>query len=253
MMNSMGGLLGGAAQSGMGSLLGGLLGGGMLSGLMGGGNSGGGGLFGNNLPQQGSHVGSGGLGSMMSMLGGLGGQPGTQPRSAGGSGLGGLLGGGMGSLLGGLVRPLIQNYGFARIFRITRILKTILCIRFSTLPHWKGHPAGWPFLCITSFSVDFTAVPFTKSALIRSSAQLIRSSDLGSYGARVVAKAAALPLRHFHDAVVDVLLYVQVLIVAAGFDEVLHRYFLAGGREGVEFQLHFLRHQGVRLNGAMAS
>jgi len=102
MMNSgMGGLLGGAAQSGMGGLLGGLLGGGMLGGLMGGGNSGGG-LFGNNLPQQGSHIGSGGLGSMMSVLGGLGGRPGMQPRSAGGSGLGGLMGGGMGSLLGGL-------------------------------------------------------------------------------------------------------------------------------------------------------
>jgi uncharacterized tellurite resistance protein B-like protein len=100
MGGSMGGLLGGATQGGMGSLLGGLLGGGLLSGVMGGG--GGGGLFGNNLPQQGSHVGSGGLGSMMSILGGLGGQPGTQPRSAGGSGLGGLLGGGMGSLLGGL-------------------------------------------------------------------------------------------------------------------------------------------------------
>src|SRR6476661_95868 len=101
-MNSgMGGLLGGAAHSGMGGLLGGLLGGGMLGGLMGGG-SGGGGLFGNNLPQQGSHIGSGGLGSMMSVLGGLGGRPGTQPRSAGGSGLGGLMSGGMGSLLGGL-------------------------------------------------------------------------------------------------------------------------------------------------------
>ncbi|GAA4347872.1 hypothetical protein GCM10023185_03220 [Hymenobacter saemangeumensis] len=94
MMNSgMGGLLGGAAQSGMGGLLGGLLGGGMLGGLMDGGH---------NLPQQGSHIGRGGLGSMMSVLGGLGGRPGTQPRSAGGSGLGGLMGGGMGSLLGGL-------------------------------------------------------------------------------------------------------------------------------------------------------
>lgn len=101
MNNSMGGLLGGATQGGMGGLLGGLLGGGMLGGLMGGG---GGGMFGNNLPQQGSAIGSGGLGSMMSVLGGLGGRAGSQPRSAGGSGLGGLLGGGggMGSLLGGL-------------------------------------------------------------------------------------------------------------------------------------------------------
>lgn len=95
MSGTMGGLLGGMGGSGMGGLLGGLLGGGMLGGLMGGG--------GNSLPAQGSHIGSGGLGSMMSILGGLGGQPGSQPRSAGGSGLGGLLGGGMGSLLGGLL------------------------------------------------------------------------------------------------------------------------------------------------------
>lgn len=93
---SMGGLLGGAAQSGMGGLLGGLLGGGMLGGLLGGGSSAA------NLPQQGSAIGSGGLGSMMSILGGLGGQPNSQPRSAGGAGLGGLLNGGLGGMLGGL-------------------------------------------------------------------------------------------------------------------------------------------------------
>ena len=93
---SLGGLLGGAAHSGLGGMLGGLLGGGMLGGLLGG-NSG------SNLPQQGSGIGSGGLGSMMSILGGLGGRPNSQPASAGGSGGGGLLGGGgMGSLLGGL-------------------------------------------------------------------------------------------------------------------------------------------------------
>ena len=97
MMNSvlgggtMGGLLGGAAQSGLGGLLGSLLGGGML----GGGSN-------DNIPQQGSGIGSGGLGSMMSILGGLGGQPNSQPASAGGAGLGGLLSGGMGNLLGGL-------------------------------------------------------------------------------------------------------------------------------------------------------
>ena len=88
---TMGGLLGGAAQSGLGGLLGSLLGGGML----GGGSN-------DNIPQQGSGIGSGGLGSMMSILGGLGGQPNSQPASAGGAGLGGLLNGGMGSLLGGL-------------------------------------------------------------------------------------------------------------------------------------------------------
>lgn len=98
---TMGGLLGGAmGGSSMGGLLGGLLGGGLLNGVMGGG--GGSGSYG-NYPQQGSHVGSGGLGSLMSILGGLGGQPGSAPRSAGGGGLGGLLGGGsMGGLLGGL-------------------------------------------------------------------------------------------------------------------------------------------------------
>ena len=95
---SMGGLLGGAAHSGLGGMLGGLLGGGMLSGILGGGNSA------TNMPQQGSAIGSGGLGSMMSILGGLGGRPNSQPASAGGGGLGSLLGGGgMGSLLGGLL------------------------------------------------------------------------------------------------------------------------------------------------------
>ena len=138
MGGSMGGLLGGAAKSGLGGLLGGLLGGGMLGGMLGAGNSGaesmpqqgsaigsllggllGGGMLGgllggggqsqnqdqsgySNVPQQGSHIGSGGLGSMMSILGGLGGQPNSQPASAGGGGLGGLMSGGMGSLLGGL-------------------------------------------------------------------------------------------------------------------------------------------------------
>ncbi|MBC6700562.1 TerB family tellurite resistance protein [Hymenobacter puniceus] len=102
---SLGGLMGGAMGGGsMGGLLGGLLGGGLLSGVLGGGNSSAGaqGSYG-NLPQQGSHVGSGGLGSLMSILGGLGGQPGSQPRSAGGGGLGGLMNGGMGGLLGGLL------------------------------------------------------------------------------------------------------------------------------------------------------
>jgi uncharacterized tellurite resistance protein B-like protein len=100
MGGSMGGLLGGAAHGGMGSLLGGVLGGGLLSSVLGG--SGGGAGYG-NLPQQGS-MGSGGLGSLMSVLGGLGGQPNSAPRSAGGGGLGSLLGGGgMGSLLGGLL------------------------------------------------------------------------------------------------------------------------------------------------------
>ncbi len=99
MSSGMGGLLGGAAQSGMGGLLGGLLGGGMLGGLMGGGNSSAG------TSQRGAGIGNGGLGSMMSILGGLGGRPNTQPAHAGGGGLGSLLGGGggMGSLLGGLL------------------------------------------------------------------------------------------------------------------------------------------------------
>ncbi|MBJ6108434.1 TerB family tellurite resistance protein [Hymenobacter sp. BT523] len=93
---TLGGLLGGAAHSGLGGMLGGLLGGGMLGGLMGGGQAA-------NYPQQGSAIGSGGLGSMMSILGGLGGRPNSQPASAGGSGLGGLLGGSsLGGMLGGL-------------------------------------------------------------------------------------------------------------------------------------------------------
>jgi uncharacterized tellurite resistance protein B-like protein len=93
---SLGGLLGGAAQTGLGGMLGGLLGGGMLGGLMGGNAPA-------NLPQRGSAIGNGGLGSMMSILGGLGGRPNMQPASAGGAGLGGLLNGGMGGLLGGLL------------------------------------------------------------------------------------------------------------------------------------------------------
>ncbi|MET4105873.1 TerB family tellurite resistance protein [Hymenobacter sp. UYP22] len=100
---SMGGLLGGAGGSGMGGLLGGLLGGGLLSGVLGGGGQQQTTDSYGNYPQQGSHVGSGGLGSLMSILGGLGGQPNSQPRSNGGGGLGGLMNGGMGGLLGGLL------------------------------------------------------------------------------------------------------------------------------------------------------
>lgn len=95
--SGMGGLLGGAAQSGMGGLLSGLLGSGMLGGLLGGNSN-----ATADMPQQGSAIGSGGLGSMMAILGGLGGQPNSQPASAGGSGLGGLLNGGLGGMLGGL-------------------------------------------------------------------------------------------------------------------------------------------------------
>jgi uncharacterized tellurite resistance protein B-like protein len=92
---SLGGLLGGAMGNlggggSLGGLLGGLLGGGLLSGVLGGGgqqqaNT-------SQYPQQGS-LGGSGLGSIMSVLGGLGGRPNSQPASAGGSGLGGLLGG----------------------------------------------------------------------------------------------------------------------------------------------------------------
>lgn len=87
----LGGLLSGAAQSGVGGLLGGLLG-----NMMGGGAEAG-------VPQQQSAIGSGGLGSIMSVLGGLGDQPNQRSASSGGGGLGGLMGGGMGSLLGGLL------------------------------------------------------------------------------------------------------------------------------------------------------
>jgi len=100
--STMGGLLGGAmgGNSGMGGLLGGLLGGGLLNSVLGGGQSSSTDPYGTTHPQQGTHVGSGGLGSIMSILGGLGGQPNSAPRSAGG---GGLFGSGMGSLLGGLL------------------------------------------------------------------------------------------------------------------------------------------------------
>ncbi|MGI4739016.1 MAG: TerB family tellurite resistance protein [Janthinobacterium lividum] len=100
---SLGGLLGGAMGSlgggggSLGGLLGGLLGGGMLGGLMGGGNNQSA-VDTSQYPQQGSMGGSG-LGSIMSVLGGLGGQPNSQPASAGG---GGLMGSGLGGLLGGL-------------------------------------------------------------------------------------------------------------------------------------------------------
>lgn len=101
---TLGGLLGGATSGGsLGGLLGGLLGGGLIGNVLGGGTSGGTDPYGTNYPQQGTHVGTGGLGSIISILGGLGGQPNSAPRSAGGGGLGGLLNGGMGGLLGGLL------------------------------------------------------------------------------------------------------------------------------------------------------
>ena len=88
----LGGGSGGGGNGSLGGLLGGLLGGGMLSSVLSGGSNTA------NLPQQGS-MGNSGLGSIMSVLGGLGGQPNSQPRSAGG---GGLMGSGLGGLLGGL-------------------------------------------------------------------------------------------------------------------------------------------------------
>ncbi|GAA4503604.1 hypothetical protein GCM10023172_28780 [Hymenobacter ginsengisoli] len=100
---SMGGLLSGAmgtlgGRGSLGGMLGGLLGGGLLSGVLGGGNSQQQSVDTSQYPQQGSMGGSG-LGSIMSVLGGLGGRPNAQPASAGG---GGIFGSGMGSLLGGL-------------------------------------------------------------------------------------------------------------------------------------------------------
>lgn len=89
------GVLGGGGGSGLGGMLGGLMGSGMLGGLLGGGQQQA--VDTNNYPQQGS-LGNSGLGSIMSVLGGLGGQPNSQPASAGGAGFGG----GLGGLLGGL-------------------------------------------------------------------------------------------------------------------------------------------------------
>ncbi|MDO7884560.1 TerB family tellurite resistance protein [Hymenobacter cheonanensis] len=100
---SLGGLLSGAmgsmgGGSGLGGLLGGLLGGGLLSGVLGGGGQQQQTVDTSQYPQQGSMGGSG-LGSIMSVLGGLGGRPNSQPASAGG---GGIMGSGLGGLLGGL-------------------------------------------------------------------------------------------------------------------------------------------------------
>lgn len=99
---SLGGLLSGAmggmgGGSSLGGMLGGLLGGGLLSGVLGGGGQQQS-VDASQYPQQGSMGGSG-LGSIMSVLGGLGGRPNSQPASAGG---GGLMGSGLGGLLGGL-------------------------------------------------------------------------------------------------------------------------------------------------------
>ncbi|TDN36334.1 TerB family tellurite resistance protein [Hymenobacter sp. UV11] len=99
---SLGGLLSGAmgnlgGSGSLGGMLGGLLGGGMLGGLLGGGGNQNN-IDPNQYPQQGS-MGNSGLGSIMSVLGGLGGRPNSQPASAGG---GGLMGSGLGGLLGGL-------------------------------------------------------------------------------------------------------------------------------------------------------
>ena len=101
---TLGGMLGGAMSSlggggSLGGMLGGLLGGGMLGGLLGGGNNQPQVADASQYPQQGS-MGSSGLGSIMSVLGGLGGQPNSQPRSAGGGGLSGSLGGLLGGLFG---------------------------------------------------------------------------------------------------------------------------------------------------------
>ena len=96
---AMGSLGGGGGGSSLGGMLGGLLGSGMLGGLLGGGNQSAG-MDASQYPQQGS-MGSSGLGSIMSVLGGLGGQPNSQPASAGGGGLGGSLGGLLGGLFGG--------------------------------------------------------------------------------------------------------------------------------------------------------
>lgn len=100
---TLGGMLGGAMGNlggggSLGGMLGGLLGGGMLGGLLGGGNNQQQ-ANASQYPQQGS-MGSSGLGSIMSVLGGLGGQPNSQPRSAGGGGLSGSLGGLLGSIFG---------------------------------------------------------------------------------------------------------------------------------------------------------
>ncbi|UOR04777.1 TerB family tellurite resistance protein [Hymenobacter aerilatus] len=92
------------AGSSFGDILGGLMGGSLLGNVLGGSMSDVTRPYDtSSLPRQGSHAGNGGLGSLISILGGLGQQPNSAPRSAGGGGLGSLLGGKMGSVLGGLL------------------------------------------------------------------------------------------------------------------------------------------------------
>lgn len=101
MGGGLGSVLGGGGSpmgGGLGGLLGGVLSSGVLGGMMGGG---GGGNYGRQPAGYG--VPGGGLGGLMNVLGGLGGNSQMGPRSTGGGGLGGLMGGGLGGLLGGLL------------------------------------------------------------------------------------------------------------------------------------------------------
>ena len=104
--DTVGGLMNNNTGSGggFGDILGGLMGGSLLGNVLGGSMSDVTSPYDtSSLPRQGSHAGSGGLGSLISILGGLGQQPNSAPRSAGGGGLGSLLGGNMGQVLGGLL------------------------------------------------------------------------------------------------------------------------------------------------------
>lgn len=103
--DTVGGLMGSNSSGGsFGDILGGLMGGSLLGNVLGGSMSDVTHPYDtSSLPRQGSHAGNGGLGSLISILGGLGQQPNSAPRSAGGGGLGSLLGGNMGSVLGGLL------------------------------------------------------------------------------------------------------------------------------------------------------
>ncbi|MBW3130455.1 TerB family tellurite resistance protein [Hymenobacter profundi] len=103
--DTVGGLMNSnTSGSGFGDILGGLMGGSLLGNVLGGSMSDVTNPYNtSSLPRQGSHAGNGGLGSLISILGGLGQQPNSAPRSAGGGGLGSLMGGSMGNVLGGLL------------------------------------------------------------------------------------------------------------------------------------------------------
>nr|GFC91509.1 hypothetical protein [Tanacetum cinerariifolium] len=75
----------------------------------------------------------------------------------------------------------------------------------------------------------------------------LASGGRGRGGA--IAEKATFLFHYFHNAVVEFFLCVEVFVVAGGFHEVLHGYFLAVGGQGIKLYLHILRHQPMRFDG----